>query len=162
MFDVARALALLWALLLMARTRAWLELAVLFVVVYLFGLEIASGFTIRSEGPQEPTVALLLALIGPSAMPRGHLPSFPLAGLVVHWPALTNVLAGAALFVTARRAAPLIDALPQFSEETRRLQRIMLSVYLLAVFEGVSAGTRVLPVMLDWGAGGQIFDHLPD
>jgi hypothetical protein len=152
MFDVARLLALGWALLVASRSRAWLELTVLAFASYLFALEVASGLTIRSEGPQEPLVAMLLALIGPTAMPRGHLPAaLPLALPVVRWPAVVNLAVATLLVVPARKLLARIDELPQFSPATRHLGRVALALILVAVFEGVSAGTRVLPALLDRG-----------
>ena len=130
---------------------------ILGIVAYLFALEVASGITIRAEGPQEPIVIMLLAIIGPTAMPRGHLPPLPLASFVVRWPALVNGAAAAALILPARRLISRIDDLPQFSPETRRLGQVALALFLVAVFEGLGAGTRVIPVMLDWGSGGERF-----
>jgi hypothetical protein len=162
MFDVGRVLAIGWALLVACRARAWLEAVILGVVAYLFALEVVSGITIRAEGPQEPIVVMLLAIIGPTAMPRGHLPPLPLASFVVHWPALVNVVAAAALILPARRLISRIDDLPHFSPETGRLGRVALALFLVAVFEALSAGTRAIPVMLDWGSGGErFFPHPP-
>jgi hypothetical protein len=152
LFDVARLLALAWALTVAVRARTWLAVGALLVVAYAFALEVASGFTIRDEGPQEPIVAMLLALIGPSAMPRGHLPAWlPLAAPVVRWPALVNAFAAVMLLVPARRLAAQIARLPQFSPDTKRADRVAVALYLVAVFEGISAATRGLPLLLSGG-----------
>ena len=78
MFDAARALALVWALVRAAHARSWLSMALLVTVAYAFALSIASGITIREDGPMSPIMAILLAIIGPSALPRGRLPPLPL------------------------------------------------------------------------------------
>jgi hypothetical protein len=154
---VGRALSIVWSAWLVWRARAWLATVPLCLTAYLFALAVVSGFTIRSEGPQEPLMALVLALLGPSAIPRGRLPSVPLAFIVVNWPLAANALAAAALLLPIRRLITRIDGLPQFSPETHRLGRVVVSLSLLATFEGISAGTRALPLLLDWGAGGHVF-----
>ena len=136
MFDFGRVLAIGWALFVVCRARAWLEAVILGVVAYLFALEVASGITLRAEGPQEPIVVVLPAIIGPTAMPRGHLSPLPLGAFVVQWPALVNVAAAAALILPARRLISRIDDLPQFSPETRRLGQVALALFLVAVLEG--------------------------
>jgi hypothetical protein len=162
MFDLARVLAVGWALYASYRARASLQLGALLLVTYVFGLELASGFTIRSEGPQEPIVAMLPALIGPTAMPRGHLPAWPLASLVVHWPTLVDLAAVPTLLYPVRSLRLRIDELPQFSLETQRLARVILALTLVAVFQAISAGTRAFPVLLDWGEGdSELFTRPP-
>jgi hypothetical protein len=163
MFDAARILALVWALAVVVRARAWIEAAVLLVLAYFFTLAVASGFTVRSEGPLEPMIALILALIGPTAMPRGALPPLPGAWLVVTWPAAVDVALCVALVARERSLAARVDTLPESSLETARLDRLGRALVLVAALEGMSAGLHVLPHMLDWGAGGSdpIFEGAP-
>ena len=106
-------------------------------------------------------MSMLLILIGPTAMPRGHLPGLPLVWLVAHWPLVANLLAGAVVAIPARRFMQLSDGLPPASDEADRLGRVALALSIVAGFEGLSAGTRAIPYLLDWGAGGRIFGHLP-
>ena len=75
---------------------------------------------------------------------------------MVRWPLAGNAVAAAALLLVGRRLTLRVDGLPQFSEETRRLGRVVVALSLLAVFEGIGAATRALPFVLDWGAGGEI------
>jgi hypothetical protein len=161
MFDLGRALAIGWLVLVIVRTRTWRAALPLALAAYLFALGIASGITIRSEGPQEPMMSLLLILIGPTAMPRGHLPALPLVTLAVRWPVVADVVAGAALIIPAWRFMVRSDALPATSEEGDKLGRIALALSIVAGFDGLSAGTRAVPYLLDWSAGGQIFGDLP-
>jgi hypothetical protein len=148
-FDVARLLALAYALALAGRRRAWLELGVLGFAAYVLGLEIASGFTVRNEGPQEPMMALVLALIGPSAIPRGRLPAVPLALAVVARPALVDAVVAGALAVSAKRLGDRARRIPAaFSDEVMRLDRLATAMVLVAVFEGIAVGVRVLPDVL--------------
>jgi hypothetical protein len=163
MFDVARLIALTWALVVVLRARARLEAISLAVVGYFFALALVSGFTIRREGPLDPMFGLLLALIGPTSIPRGALPSLPGARLVVAHPAVVNVLACAALVALAWRLASRAYRLPAASLETSRLDRLGRALVLVAAFEGISAATRILPSMLDWGWGGSdpIFEGAP-
>jgi len=145
------------------RTRAWLEAVVLGVVAYFFALAVASGFTVRSDGPMQPMMALLLALIGPTSLPRGALPPLTGARLVVAWPAVVNIVASGALAARAWRLGARVYELPAASPETSRLARLGRALVLIAAFEGISAATRVLPYMLDWGWGGgdPIFEGAP-
>ncbi len=161
MFDLGRALAILWVVLVILRTRTWRAVPPLGLAAYLFALAVASGITIRNEGPQEPMMSLLLILIGPTAMPRGHLPALPLAAFVVRWPLLANVFSGALLAIPAWRLMARSNALPAASDEADRLGRAALALSIVVGFEGLSAGTRAVPYLLDWGAGGQIFGDLP-
>jgi hypothetical protein len=163
MFDVARLIALVWAVVVVARARARVEGLALVVALYFFALAVASGVTIRNEGPLEPMIALLLALVGPTSMPRGRLPSLPGANLVVSWPAIVNAVACVSLVALARRLGARIDELPESSLETKRLDRLGRALVLVAAFEGIAAGTRLLPWMLDWGWGGSspIFESAP-
>ncbi len=163
MFDVARLLALAWALVAVIRGRAQLEAFSIVLVGYFFALAVVSGFTIRSEGPLDPMFALLLALIGPTSIPRGALPALPGARLVVAYPAFVNILACAALVALAWRLSARAYRLPAASLETNRLDRLARVLVLVAAFEGISAATRVLPYMLDWGWGGSdpIFQGAP-
>ncbi len=75
----------------------------------------------------------------------------PLAAPVVRWPARVNALAAVTLLVPARRLAAQIERLPQFSPDTKRADRVAVALYLVAVFEGVSAATRGLPWLLSGG-----------
>jgi hypothetical protein len=119
------------------------------IVVYVLGLEIASGFTVRREGPQQPMMALVLALVGPSAIPRGRLPGVPLAQAVVTRPGLVDMAAGAALVVAAKRLGDRARQIPAaFSDEVMRLDRLATAMVLLAVFEGIAVGVRLLPAAL--------------
>jgi hypothetical protein len=159
LFDVARAIAIVWALVVVFRARARVDAIVILAVAYLFALEVASGFTVRREGVQEPMMALVLALVGPSAIPRGALPGLLGASLVVRWPATVNVAACAVLIARDRILSARIDTLPAFSNETRNLDRVGRVLVLIAAFEGIGAGTRALPFVLDWGAEGSVFDE---
>jgi hypothetical protein len=163
MFDVARVIALLWALVVVVRARAWIEGAALGVLTYAFALSVASGVTIRNEGALQPMIALMLALIGPTAMPRGPLPPLPGAWLVVTWPAAVSVALCLVLVVRERALAARVDQLPESSAETARLDRLGRVLVLLAALEGVSAGLHALPRVLDWGSGGDdpIYEGAP-
>jgi hypothetical protein len=152
-FDAGRILAFAWALALVLRARVWLGVVALASAAYLFGLSVASGFTVRADGPMSPLVAVLLALMGPSAIPRGALPSLPFADAVVHWPALVDIATGAALFLVARRLNARAERLPPFAETTQRLSRAALALVLVAVFQALSGSMRLIPVLLERGAG---------
>ncbi len=159
MFDLARAVAIAWTLVVVFRARAWIDLGVVLAVAYFFALEVTSGFTVRSEGAQEPMMALVLALIGPSAIPRGALPALPCASLVVQWPAMVNIVTCVVLLVRDRSLTARVEELPQSSDETRTLDRVMRALVLVAAFEGIAAGVRVLPHVLDWGAEGRAVEE---
>lgn len=151
MLDVARILALAWALVVVVRARAWVEAALIVAVAYFFALAVVSGFTIRSEGAEEPMVALLLVFIGPTAMPRGPLAPLPGASLVVAWPAAIEIGALVALLARERSVAARVLALPESSAETARLDRLGRALVLVAVLEAISAWTRVMPYVLGGG-----------
>ena len=148
MFDVARIIAIAWALVVVVRARAWVEAALILAVAYLFTLAVVSGFTIRNEGAEEPMMALLLVFIGPTAMPRGALPPLPGASLVRVWPAAIDVAALAALLARERSVAARVLALPESTAETARLDRLGRALVLVAVLEAISAWTRVMPHVL--------------
>jgi hypothetical protein len=153
MFDAGRTLVFLWALAHVLRARSWLAAIPLAVTGYLFALAVASGVALRDEGPMSPVMAIVLGLMGPSAMPRGHLPPLPLASAVIGVPAIVNVVLCAVLVATARRMIDRAQHLPQFSEATRGVGRAATAIILVAVFEGLAASLRLLPDLLDWGAG---------
>lgn len=153
MFDAGRLLAFAWAFVHVLRARAWPGVAALALAAYAFGLGVTSGLTVRAEGPMPPILAVLLALIGPTSLPRGALPSVPLAALVLRAPAVADLALGGALLFVARRINARVDQLPQFSEATRQLSRAGLAIVLVAVLEGVAAAIRLLPEFLDWGTG---------
>jgi hypothetical protein len=147
MLDLGRVAALVWTLFAIGRTRRWPEAGVLAFAAYLLGLEITAGITIRSQGAQEPILAILLVLLGPSGMPPGPIPELPLAWLV-RLPATAHALASAALavpFVTlARRAARLMPE----SSEAAALDRAALAFLLAATLEGLEAGALSVPRLL--------------
>lgn len=149
MFDVGRAVILGWVLVRAWRARNAVSLMCVAVVAYLFALAVVSGITIRSEGPQEPFVALVLALVGPSAMPRGSLPDVPLAAFLVKHPAVVNVLAATGTGAVVQRLTGRLDSLPATSESAARLDRLRLSLVLLMTSEGICAATRLLPHVLE-------------
>jgi hypothetical protein len=151
MFDAGRTLAFAWALFCVLRVRAWLAVAALALAAYVFALAIASGFTVRADGPMSPVMAPLLAILGPTSLPRGALPPWPLAAVVVHAPVAGDLAMGVALLAVARRMIARAYHLPQFSERTHQISRAALAIVLVAVFEGLSAATRALPALLDWG-----------
>jgi hypothetical protein len=151
MFDLLRALAVLWGTFVVVRARAWVALLPLVAAGWLFALAVASGIALRHEGPQELMTAILLAIIGPTAVPRGRLlPSIPLASFVTSWPLLANVLAALALISVARWFGRRLDRAPQASEEATRLEHTVLALWLVAGSEGLSAGTRAVLYALDW------------
>jgi hypothetical protein len=147
-FDLGRLIALAWALFVTARARAVGPALAVVAVGYVVGLELWSGFTIRSQGPLEPAMSMLLVFLGPSALPRGPLPAWPLAHAAVAWPIATDAVVAALLVVPhralARRSAPLRPE----SEEARRIDRAALAVVLLVVTQGLYAAARGLPMAL--------------
>ncbi|HEY2513736.1 MAG TPA: hypothetical protein VGI39_22870 [Polyangiaceae bacterium] len=145
MFDAGRLLALLWAIFRVARARAPLDGAVLAFAAYTFALEVWSGFTIRGQGAMDPILAVALALLGPTALPRGPLPALPLANLVLRLPAVVNVGEIAALFLVARRRRAHVETLSPFDPATQLQGRAALAVMLVAVFDGLSAVLRLIP-----------------
>jgi hypothetical protein len=150
MFDLLRALAMLWGTVVLMRARAWVAVLPLALAAWLLGLAVASGITVRNEGPLDAMMAIMLAIIGPSAIPRGHLPAaIPLASLVTSWPLLASLLAAAALVIAARWLGGRLDAMPQASEKGAQLERAVLALWLVAGSEGLSAGTRAVLYALD-------------
>jgi hypothetical protein len=148
MFDVGRAFAMLWGGLVVVRTRTWVAALPLGLTAYLFALGVASGITVRTEGAQEPMMAMLLVIVGPTSMPRGRLPRLPLASLATNWPLLANFVGVAVLVLAARRLAAREAALPAFSSQNARLGRVVLALWMVAGFEGLSAGTRAVMSLL--------------
>ena len=137
-----------WALFVVFRTRRRLEAAIAVSASYLFGLEIASGFTIRSQGPQEPIIAILLVLIGPSGVPRGDLRGLPLGALVVRWPPVAHLLAAIVLAAPFLLLSRRTGRLRPESVEARRLDRAALALMLVAYFECLEAGAWFLPYFM--------------
>jgi hypothetical protein len=154
-FDIGRLCALVWALTAALRARRPIEVCALACVAYWLGLELTSGFTVRSDGPMMPMVALLLVILGPSAMPRGRLPSLPMAGLAVHRAAAVDGLACVLLLALAWSTSRRAGRLPELAPGRARILGVASSVTLLAVFEGIFALARLLPNLLgdDLGTG---------
>ena len=86
MFDILRILGMVWTGYASIKARSGLSFIVLGLAAYVLGLEVASGITVRNEGPMVPVFALLLVFLGPSGMPRGHLPALPLASAIIRLP----------------------------------------------------------------------------
>jgi hypothetical protein len=147
-FDAGRAVAIAWALFVACRARTPLAATMVAVTAYLYGLEIAAGFTIRDQGPMDPILACLLVAIGPSGMPPGPLGSLPLAAVAVRWPALLHLLAALLLVIPFallhRRCARLWPE----SKEARRLGSAALALLIAAVLEAIEAGMLFLPYVM--------------
>jgi hypothetical protein len=154
-FDVVRAAALVWAIVAATRVRARWEWALLALVGYVFALELVSGFTIRGQGPLVPMLALLLAFLGPSSMPRGALPAIPLAGAVVHWPALVGAASASALALASSIVTRRARACPEHSDLHPRTHALALALTLLAALDAILVVARLLPWMVgaDLGDG---------
>jgi hypothetical protein len=155
MFDVARALVILWAAFAVVRTRVWLASLPLALTAYLFAVAVVGGFTIRSEGALEPMWSMLLVIVGPSALPRGRIPPVPFGSLIASWPLCASLVAITALLVVARGIGVRESAAAASSPENERLGRIVLALWLVAGFEGLNVATRALPLFLDRGGGAQ-------
>jgi hypothetical protein len=144
-FDLGRALALLWALSAAWRARGWREAILLAACSYVFALEVASGIAVRDEGPLMPVLSLVLVFLGPSGMPRGHLPAWPLGDVVRHWPATVNAAVGAVVGYVCWRRHARSRASNEYAADYRSSTRLELALLLIAVFEGVYAVARALP-----------------
>lgn len=142
---------MLWALGSTLRGRAWVETAVLLLVAYVIGLEVASGITIRGGEPMNLMLALVLVFIGPSLMPRGPLAAFPLARVVVDWPIWTDVALAVIVGILSRRAHARAAALPESSDAVVREDRIELALVFVSVAQGLGACARLLPWLLGVG-----------
>jgi hypothetical protein len=151
MVDLGRCAALAWALFAAVYARSWRDAGLLVLAAYVFALEIASGFAIRSEGPQMPMVALLLVFVGPTGMPRGHLPTLPLAGLVVHWPSIVHTSTAVVFALGSRHATVRASRLPEYSTDLLRMTRVALAFTLCLTFESALAVIRVLA----WSLGAE-------
>jgi hypothetical protein len=149
MFDLARVAAVLWALAAIGRARAWSYVPILAALAYLLALEIASGVTVRDQGPLNPLISLVLVFVGPSGMPRGPLPPLPLAAAVVDSPLLVSIATALVLALFSWRAHRAASPLPEFSETVARADRVELAFVLLAVLEVMSVFSRLLPRLLD-------------
>jgi hypothetical protein len=68
--DLGRTLALMFALVYSIRARSAGAVLLVLVVGYVYGLEIATGFGARDHGPMHEAYAFVLALVGPSGLPR--------------------------------------------------------------------------------------------
>jgi hypothetical protein len=150
MFDLLRALALLWSTVTVVRARAWVATVPLAFAAWLYALAVASGITIRREGPQEAMTAIMLAIIGPTTMPRGRLPPLPLASFVTGWPLLASLAGTTGLVVAARWFGGRLEATPAASDCGPQLERIVMALWLVAGTEGLSMGTRAVLYALDW------------
>lgn len=152
MFDIVRIIAMVWAGYASIKARSGLALMALGLAAYVLGLEVASGITVRNEGPMVPVFALLLVFLGPSGMPRGHLPALPLASAIVRLPTLVHGAAALGWFglagVILRRRATVAEHSSQYDETGRLLGATIL----LAVFETFYVFARVLPAL----AGGEL------
>lgn len=149
MLDVARAVGLVWAAFMAWRARGWREGLVLAAFAYVFALEVASGFTVRDEGPLMPLVALVIVFLGPSAMPRGHLPALPLAWAVVRWPATLSAARAGLLALASSRTTARARALPEHADGTPRVHRLAVALFFLVVLDVMSAVARVLPAFAE-------------
>ncbi len=153
MFDAARTIALVWVLIVAYRARMWGAVVAALAVAYFLALEVASGITVRDQGPMMPAVSLVLAFIGPSVLPRGPLPSVLFARAAVEWPATVDGITCLALAVVSWRASRRVTELPACEEHLiRRGSSVVLALMLSAVFQGLVFAMRLLPVLL----GGQL------
>jgi hypothetical protein len=143
--DVARAVGLVWAVAAAWRARGWREGLVLAAFAYVFALEVASGFTVRDEGPLMPLMAVILVFLGPSAMPRGHLPALPLAWAVVGWPTVLSAARAGLLALASSRTTARARALPEHADATPRVHGLAVALFFLAVLDVMSAVARALP-----------------
>jgi len=93
-----------------------------------------------------PVFALLLIFLGPSGMPRGPLPAVPLAGAVQASPATVNAVVGALVgYFFWRRHRRSLES-NEYAADFRSSTRLQLALLLIAVFEGIYAVARALPV----------------
>ncbi len=152
MFDAGRILVFGWAFYRVARAREWGAAAVVTLAAYLFALSVASGLRVRADGPMSPLLAVVLGLVGPTAMPRGA-PAAPSRRVGRSVLRSRGVAPSAALLLVVRRMLARVRELPQFSPQTHRIARASLALVLLAVFEGLAAAVRALPTFLDWTVG---------
>jgi len=151
-FDVGRALAMIWASLVILRARVWDAILPIALAAYLFALAVTSGINVRHEGPQEPMAVLLLVIGGPTAIPRGRPPGLPLASLVVGSPLLADLIVIGTLLLVTWRLASRSQGLPAFSPENERLHRVVLALLMVAGVEGLSLATRAVPRLFDSGS----------
>ena len=84
-------------------------------------------------------------------MPRGALPSIPVAPLAVSWPGTTHVLAVGALSISVARVSARAARMPWRAEEAATLEKVALVLVLNAVFESLCCAARWLPYVLDRG-----------
>jgi hypothetical protein len=154
-FDIARFVALGWSLVLAARARGLGRIACLVALIYVVALEWASGIAVRDEGPLEPAVSMLLIFLGPSALPRGHLAGWPLAPLVIRWPAVVDVVACGLLFGMSHLLSRRASRLPARDEAVIvQVGREATALTWCAVLQLLSVFLRELPAVL----GGDLFD----
>jgi hypothetical protein len=147
-FDVARVLALAWALLRALQVPSrWTALLVV-VAAYPLALQVAGGLHAAGTGTLDPAYGFLLLAIGPSFLPPGTpsavLGRFPLAPLVLRWPAISDLVVALAMWVASRRLADRAAELPIARQaEALRWSRLSLAIVLLQVMELLAAIARI-------------------
>jgi hypothetical protein len=143
-FDLARAVAVVWAVARTLRARAWGDAAVLAIAAYVFALAVWSGFVGSPDPRLAFSLAIELGLVGPSALPRGPLPAVPLAAVVMGWPATLDLISAAAVLGVSQRRLALVQHLSPFSRESDQLRRAAVSAVLVGVLTTIAGLLRVL------------------
>jgi hypothetical protein len=155
MFDVARALALGWALfrsLQVRRPGGRLATLLVIAAAYPLILAVAGGVAASAgaSGPLDAAYAALFFVLGPSFLPRGPLPAaVPLARVVLEWPAVVDLGIAVAMGVVSRRLADHAADLPLGrQDEALRWSRLSLALVLIFVFQLLATMLRVAPALL--------------
>ncbi len=148
MFDLARALALAWALLRALQVPSRRTALLVVVAVYPLALQVAAGLHAADSGTLDPAYGFLFLAIGPSFLPSGTpsaaLSRFPLAPLVLRWPAASDLIIALAMWIVSRRLADHAADLPiARQDEALRWSRLSLAVVLLQVLALLAALARV-------------------
>ena len=153
MFDLVRTVGLVWLLVVASRARSWTAVWGASAMAYILALEVASGITIRNQGPMVPVLSMVLVFIGPSAMPRGPLTPLPHAHSIVAWPSVVDGLACVALAILSWRISQRVSSLPVREEDRiRQTSRVALALMASAVCQGLLVAFRLLPALM----GGEV------
>ena len=142
MFDLARVLALGWALLRSLRVprsgaRRPLVLVLLATAAGIVVLQVESGLARSAAGPLDAAYAALMLAVGPSYFPGGPLPA--IADLIV---------AVATGLVSGRLRDHAADLPLAQQDEALRWSRLSLAVALVFVLQLLSLLVRVGPALL--------------
>ena len=148
MFDLARILALVWALLRSLQVPSrWTALLVV-AAAYPLAVQMEGGLHAADTGTLDPAYGFLLLAIGPSFLPPGAplapLSRLPLARLVLRWPALGDLVVALAMGIVSRRLADHAADLPIARQaEALRWSRLSLACVLIQVLALLAALARV-------------------